>query len=177
MNTREYQLMQVLKKIPLFKGFEVKEALYLLRICRTTSFQPGQTIYVMGEPSMEMLILLKGKLNVTGRSGEILAVIDPGGAIGEMGLFTGQPRSANIIAMSNSTGLVIRKQDLIQLLHGNKDMHIKLLNNLVAMLSERLVETDRLVEKGIEKGGEEEDEEEYDEDDEEGDEYDEDEEE
>ena len=174
MNSQQYQLMQVVQKISIFKGFDVKEVTLLLKICHSMVFEPGQVVYTIGEPGMEMLILLKGRLNVAGGSGEILASIEAGGAIGEMGLFTGHPRSANIIAMEESTGFVIKKKELIALLSNNKNMHIKLLYNLIFLLSNRLAEANRVNEEQLMERGkaEEEDEEEEDEEDEEDEEED-----
>jgi len=49
-------------------------------------------IYRMGEPSDEMMVLLKGHLAVTNNAGDVLAEIKAGAPIGEMGVFTGQTR-------------------------------------------------------------------------------------
>ena len=144
MNAAQYQMMQVVQKIAVFKGLDVKEVVLLLKVSHSTMFKPGQTIYVTGEPGDEMLVLLKGKLNVTGDTGEVFATIGSGNAVGEMGLFTGEPRSANIVAVENSAGLVIRKQELIVLLSNNREIYVKLLNNVINLLSERLAEANQL---------------------------------
>ncbi|MFA6112306.1 MAG: cyclic nucleotide-binding domain-containing protein [Candidatus Latescibacterota bacterium] len=144
MNAQQYQMMQVLQKIPVFKGLDVKEALLLLKICRSAAYKSGQVIYTIGEPSTEMLILLKGRLKVTGRSGEVLATLEAGAATGEMGIFTGQPRSASIVAAEGSAGLIIRKSELMVLLGNNKDLHLRLIYNIVALLSARLAGANRL---------------------------------
>lgn len=158
MNAQQYQMMQVVQKISIFKGFDIKEVMLLLKICHSMVYKPGQVIYAIGEPGTEMLILLKGRLSVTGGSGEILASIEAGGAIGEMGLFTGQPRSANIIAMEDSAGFLINKPELVILLGNNKDMHIKLLYNLISLLSGRLAEANRINEERLLEQGKNEDE-------------------
>lgn len=144
MNAQQYQMMQVLQKIPVFKGLDDKQAPLLLKICRSGAYKAGQVIYTVGEPSTEMLILLKGRLNVTGRSGEVLATLQAGAATGEMGIFTGQPRSASIVAAESSAGLTIRKSELLVLLGNNKDLHLRLMYNIVALLSARLADANRL---------------------------------
>ena len=63
---------------------------------------------------MEMLILLQGQLNVVGDAGEILAQISPGSPVGEIGLFTAEPRSASITDAEAAAGLVITKADLLR---------------------------------------------------------------
>jgi CRP/FNR family transcriptional regulator, cyclic AMP receptor protein len=145
MNRQKYLIMRVVKKMPLFKGLEEKEATSLLRICRPVSYKQGEGIYSAGEASDDMLILLDGKLRVASTAGDELAVIDMGGSIGEMGLFSGAPRSAHVISLEDSTGIVISKADLFRLLHNNKDMHLKILYNMVQLLSSRLAATDNLI--------------------------------
>ena len=144
MNSQQYQMMRVIQKIRAFKGFEIEEVLQLLRICRTGMYRPGDVIYRKGESSDEMLILLKGGVQVVGSEGEILAELGPGTSTGEMGLFTGHPRSANIVAAQPSACLLLRKAELSSLLSHFPDMHLKLVYNIIALLSERLGDANRL---------------------------------
>ena len=146
MKRKQFELHKVVQKIPIFKGFEHNEILAILKTCTSVPIAPGETIYVKGEPSEDMLILLKGELIVRGDSGEKLARIHPGGSIGEMGIFTGLPRSASVTSHEQSAGIVIKKMDLIEVLRTESAMHIKLLSNLVTLLSRRLVDTGALVE-------------------------------
>ena len=52
---------------------------------------------------------MKGRLEVSDQSGEVLATIQPGASVGEMGAFTGEPRSANVIGREETSGLIIEK--------------------------------------------------------------------
>ena len=165
MRKKQYEIRKVVQKIPIFKGFEHNEIRAILRICTSVPIAAGETIYAKGEPSHDMLILLKGELIVAGESGETLALIHAGGSVGEMGLFTGLPRSARITSYEPSVGIVIKKRDLIEVLKRNDEMHVKLLYNLVSLLSNRLVDTGSLVESLQSTDGDEDgDEVEYDED-------------
>ena len=102
MRRKDFEIRKIVQKIPIFKGFEQQQILAILKICTSVPVAPGETIYARGEPSDDMLILLKGKLSVIGDSGEQLALILPGGSVGEMGMFTGLPRSARIVAYEPS---------------------------------------------------------------------------
>ena len=144
MNERQYHLIKVISKIPVFEGFGLEEIQRLLRVCSLKNLSAGQDVYVKGEASDEMLVLLRGKLSVTGESGEELAEIRPGKPIGEMGVFTGEPRSANIITVEDSTVIVFQRQELGALLMTNRDMNLKVLQNLVGILSQRLVQANEL---------------------------------
>lgn len=144
MDERQYQLVRVIQKLRLFKGLEAEAIKDLLQICRLKNYATAQKIYQAGDPSREMLILLTGKLNVISDAGEKLAEISSGSSVGEMGVFTGQVRSADIVAAEASTGIAISKIDLQKLLEKNRDMYLNILQNLVHVLSERLVDANRL---------------------------------
>lgn len=162
MKQQQYHVTKVVQRMPLFGGFDENEVLALLNICRSTSFKLGTTIYRTGTPSVDMLILLHGILSVISKSGEELAEIHPGGSVGEMGLFTGFPRSADIVTLKDSTVIVIKKKDMKGLLKNNPGMHMKLLYNLISLLRNRLVDADNLVESLCFSGDQDEEEEEID---------------
>jgi CRP-like cAMP-binding protein len=63
-----------------------------------------------------------------------------------MGLFTGQPRSADIIAHENSTAIVLKGDELKALLSGAIDMHVKVLSNVIAVLCSRVSDANALTE-------------------------------
>ena len=66
--------------------------------------------------------------------------------VGAMGLFTGQPRSADIIAHDNSTAIVLNGKVLKVLLSGAIDMHLKVLYNVISTLSQRVADANGLTE-------------------------------
>lgn len=140
MNEQQYYLVRVIQKIRIFEGFDLGHIQRLLRIARIQKYAPGKMIYRMGESSDEMMVLLKGHLAVTNNAGDVLAEIKAGAPIGEMGVFTGQTRSANIAALELATGLVIDKEGLMRTFSANADMLIMVQKNLIAVLSERLNE-------------------------------------
>ena len=146
MNQQQYRLMQIIQKIEVFKGLEVEEARFLLQLFHPQSFEPKQQVYTAGEPSTDMLILLQGKLSVTSSSGDALGEIFPGASIGEMGMFTGHPRSANVIAPDKAAGVVITQKALNAFLKSDPAIRSKILQNIVDLLSTRLTEADHKIE-------------------------------
>ena len=146
MNQRQYHLIQIIQKIEVFNGLEVEEVQQMLRFCRPQSFESNQQIYTAGEPSTDMLILLQGQLVVTSKSGKVLGEVLPGASVGEMGVLTGQPRTANVIASGKTGGIVIARNALNSLLASNPPMRAKVLQEMVDILSERLVEANGKIE-------------------------------
>ncbi|MDA0709374.1 MAG: cyclic nucleotide-binding domain-containing protein [bacterium] len=138
MNQHMQRLTQIIQKIDVFNGLTTSDIQELLKVCKMESFAPEAQIYKAGDPSDEMLILLKGQLVVTSASGEPLGSVAAGQPIGEMGVFTGQTRSATVTALTESGGVSIRKMDVEILLARNPNMYVKILKNIVKILCTRL---------------------------------------
>ena len=141
MNQQQHRLMQVLQKISVFKGLELEHIQRLLRVGTSQTYGIGEQVYSIGEPSDEMLVLLQGKMVVTSAGGEELGDLGPGMLTGEMGVFTNQPRSANISSVDRSVAVVIARNALLSVLASNPIIHIRILDNIVEIMSERLSAT------------------------------------
>ena len=143
MNKQQHQLMLVMRKIGVFKGLEIEHIQRILRVAVSKQYDTGQRIYIIGEPSDEMLVLLRGRLLVTTASGDQLGEITPGSPTGEMGVLTDQPRSANISAMEPSVAVVITKKNLDAVLASNAGMYMRIMKNIVELLCERISATNQ----------------------------------
>ena len=84
-----------------------------------------------------MLIVLSGRLRAVNSSGTILGDILPGDTTGGMGLLTGN-RIATVMALEESNGFVIGRSDLWPLLKSNDVLRIKVLENMVDLLCQRI---------------------------------------
>lgn len=60
---------------------------------------------------------------------------------GEMGVFTNQPRSANISSVDRSVAVVIARNALLSVLASNQIIYVRILDNIVEIMSERLSAT------------------------------------
>ena len=143
-DNEQLRLTKIVKKIRLFHGLTLPEIESLLRICSYRSYEQGQRVYALSDSSDELLILLSGRLSIRSEAGDALANIEPGAPVGEMGVFTEQPRSASVIAMEAANGLRISKEHLFRILQTNKEMHFKILQNLLCLLSRRLAEANEV---------------------------------
>jgi CRP-like cAMP-binding protein len=143
MNKQQHQLMLVMRKIGVFKGLEIEHIQRILRVAVSKQFEVGQRIYIIGEPSDEMLVLLRGRLLVTTAGGDQLGEILPGSPTGEMGVLTNQPRSANISAIEPSVAVVITKKNLDAVLASNASMYMCIMKNIVELLCERMSATNQ----------------------------------
>jgi len=146
MNQQQYRLMQIIQKIEVFQGLGVEDVQKLLAFCRPRAYESNQQIYRMGDASLDMFILLQGQLVVTSQLGKVLGEILPGNSVGEMGIFTGEPRGANIIASGKTGGIIITKQALDSLMSSEPAIRAKILQNMVNMLAGRLSGANKKIE-------------------------------
>ncbi len=146
MDQHQYQLMQVIERMEVFKGLTEKEVRSILGISKMRTYPLGHRIYTYDEPSDAMVILLKGQTIVTTESGTGVGSLVQGMSVGEMGFFTGHPRSANVTTTVESSVLEIHKDEFYPLLEESWRMHVKVLQNVVDLLSQRVIETGHRVE-------------------------------
>lgn len=139
-------LLQIVSKLKIFQGLSPRESTLMLKPCVSKTVESSETLYEVGGQSQEMFILLQGRLKVVGKSGTSLGDILPGTCWGEMGVLTGQPRTATVIATQKSIGFTITRQALQIVFRGDQTLHIKVLQNIVNLLSERLTSADAYIE-------------------------------
>ena len=70
--------------------------------------------------------------------GTQIAKIAPVAPVGEMGIFTDEPRSATVVATSASTLFVLGKYQLEGAMRQNKDIEITVSRNVIATLAQRI---------------------------------------
>ena len=140
MQDRTKELVEVLKKIPLFHGLSPTHIRLILGQCTAKSVDPGAKVCVRGKPSDEMYVLLTGKLAIVADNAFRVATITPVTTVGEMGAITGQPRSATVEAVSPSRILIIQKAKLDIILRGQRELKSKIFENVIRMLSAKLVQ-------------------------------------
>ena len=105
----------------------------------------GYVLCYQGEPSDSFYIIVSGRLEVLIRnaSGESRQVgeMSQGEAVGEMGVFTGEPRSATVLASRDSELLKFSKSEF----HELTQRYPQLMRHLTQLLIKRLQRVDREV--------------------------------
>ena len=106
--------------IPLFKDIPESELEKIAPRLTSKTFPADQTIIFRGDEGYSMFILLKGAVAVTLTNDEgveyTIAELGPGEAFGEMALLTGEPRSANVKAVGETTVVEIGQDHLNELM-------------------------------------------------------------
>ena len=88
-----------LREIPIFSHLSDEEANRLAAFATETSVAEGQILMKQGDYSTELIAIEEGSADVI-RDGQKIASLKNGDLIGEMGLLSREPRSADVIATS-----------------------------------------------------------------------------
>lgn len=134
--------MSLLQNVYLFKGMDAKELAAVGALGAVQTFQPGDTIFIKGEPATAMFLIKHGsvKIQQTTKSGDSLTVstLGTGSHFGEMGFIDGQPRSATATAAEPTEVISIDYEKLRGFLSHNKDAAVKFYKELSGFLCGRL---------------------------------------
>ena len=130
--------------MPILRDLTNEQFESLLSIC-TKQELPAHTVVIeeTNRPR-DMYILTEGLLKVTFKGIEV-GIIQPVSTVGEMGVLTGETRSATVITMTKCTLLRIMKYDLYDLYKKDKDFYIKFQNAMLLDLSNKLRMTNEVI--------------------------------
>ncbi|HZA93299.1 MAG TPA: cyclic nucleotide-binding domain-containing protein, partial [Gemmatimonadales bacterium] len=107
--------MEVLRKVPLFSGLGEADLNAFAELTRERSYPKGSVIVFEDDPGDALFLVAAGQVKVVliaedGRE-VILSVLGEGSFFGEMAVIDEEPRSAHVIAMDDSSLLVLRRED------------------------------------------------------------------
>ncbi|GAK51785.1 putative esterase of the alpha-beta hydrolase superfamily [Candidatus Moduliflexus flocculans] len=106
----------VLQPIPLFESLAKDARDFITSRLRSEHFAPGETIVRQGDTGDSLYIIVSGLVKVTKRekdgTSHELARLQNGDYFGEMSLLAGQPRSADITAITETSTLKLSKPEL-----------------------------------------------------------------
>ena len=141
------QIIEFMKKIPLFKGFSDDQYLKLLNICSKKTVKKDSFLCNEGDAADELFVLVKGMFKVLIRGSILVNFISPMGLVGEIGVFTNVKRSASVLAHTDSTVLWIHKHELFALMKNDSSLSQRLLLNVIYDLATKLQEENQIIEE------------------------------
>ena len=134
------QELALLGQLDLFAQFELAELVRIRGASSSISFADGEYVTRIGEVGDALYVLVTGKAVVTAQE-EVLTTLQTGAHVGEMAMVDAQPRSASVISMGESRWLRVARQDIFRIVRQHPELAVKLLWNLVRVLSDRLRRT------------------------------------
>jgi CPA1 family monovalent cation:H+ antiporter len=110
-----------LEEVPLFAGLSKRHLRRIAKLAHIRRFAPGSVMVRTGDTGRSFYVLLDGSAKVT-RSGRRPQRHEAGAFFGEMALFTGEPRTANIVAIEETEVLEIGHAAMKQVFDTNPDL-------------------------------------------------------
>ncbi len=131
--------LQNLRKSPLFEGLSDQELQQLVDNAEHVTFRAGDILMQQGEPGDSAHVILNGGFEIQKQSGQSVITIDvgkPGEIIGEMALLSNAPRSATVVAITESKTLCISQEAFEKLLSTSPSATLAVLRWVMARLSQ-----------------------------------------
>jgi small-conductance mechanosensitive channel/CRP-like cAMP-binding protein len=124
--TEDILCEEVINKVGLFDPLTPQEKMELAKGVVRYLYGPGEMIIRRGDPGSSMFIISRGKAEVQVPSNngdrQAVATLNPGDFFGEMALFTGESRTADVCAVEEVELLEIRKSSIEKLLNQNEEL-------------------------------------------------------
>jgi CRP/FNR family transcriptional regulator, cyclic AMP receptor protein len=133
----------ILRETSLLRSVPAEDLNALAHASRLRSFRRGQVVFTTSDPGDTVIVVVSGRVKVTVRSadgGELtLAIIDPGGVLGELGVVDGGPRSADAETVEECQLLLVPR-DAIRDICARVPSAAQALTNSIAATLRRLTE-------------------------------------
>ncbi len=132
-------IRQALDRLPLLAQVPPAAKARLAAAARPVRYRDGETVFRCGEPGTDgMLIVLDGivRLHLSTSAGReiTLGLVGAGEPVGEIALIDGGPRSADAMALTPVTGLMIRTASAQDVIESDPATALALLRALAARL-------------------------------------------
>lgn len=125
-----------LARVPLFADLGQRQLRRLAKLCREHTYDPGRAVVQQGQMSgVGFFIVADGEADVS-VDGRVVARIGPGDHFGELALISKQVRTATVTAATPLRCLALAFWDFRQFAKDNPDVSWKLMEHLVALLTE-----------------------------------------
>jgi CRP-like cAMP-binding protein len=118
-------LVERLSAVDIFAPLSVEEVGMLAKSAVRHVFAPGELVIRAGEPGSSMFVVHNGRVSVQiSENGQprTVATLSDGDFFGEMALFTGEPRTANVVALEETEVLEIGHAAMKNVFDTNPDL-------------------------------------------------------
>jgi len=141
---QELGVLELIRGADLFKSLTDGELKQITEECRLEAFPRSQHLFREGDAGNHLYVFIDGEaaVQLKGEDGSAvtLAVLRRGDVVGEMALFTGEPRKASAVALTDVQVARIDKSSIAELLESRED----LINAFVSSISARVKAADEL---------------------------------
>jgi len=140
----ESAIVERLSAVDIFAPLSTDETAMLAQAATSHVFAPGETVIRAGDPGSSMFVVHNGRVSVqvneNGRARTVATLTD-GAFFGEMALFTGEPRTASVVADEETEVLEIGHAAMKRVFDNNPDL-VESLSHIIAERRQALAATE-----------------------------------
>jgi CRP/FNR family cyclic AMP-dependent transcriptional regulator len=125
----------LLGKAPLFSRLSKKGLEAILKSATEKAFGAGEKILQEGESGVGFYQILEGSAQVI-RGDTELARLGPGDFFGELAVLDGKPRTADVVALEDTTCLILTRWAMKSIIPAHPDVALGMLEELARRLRE-----------------------------------------
>ena len=124
------KISSILQKLPVFAGLYPDEYDHIHKICIPESITDGEAIFVEGDSSKRMYVLLNGEVQLRAHNQGLIHTVKPGEVFGEIGFISQQKRTATAVSSASSVLLSIDSDAFQQLLEREPRISFNIMRNI-----------------------------------------------
>ena len=128
----------LISEIPLFDSLNFDETQEIEKRLILKQVDKGAIIYKQGSPGRSVCFVVKGELSVIKRAddGDVsIATVRKGESVGEIAIIDGLTRSADVLALTEATVLILKQDVFDKLVEEHPQIGVKMLKSLAKSLS------------------------------------------
>jgi|GEM_PF-503317 len=133
--------------VSLLDGLGEEDSTRFFELASLQTYGDNDSIVSEGEAGDALYVVCRGTVRVLkrtiDRSQEILSTLGPGECFGELALIDRQPRSASVLSVGSAEVFEFLQDDLDNLFATHANIHLRILENLVKIISQRLRNLDQ----------------------------------
>lgn len=129
----EKRVIPLLQKTPIFANTSPASLKAMLKSAVEKTVKAGDKLVKKGETGAGFYLILDGRTEVVA-DGEKLAEFGPGDFFGELAVIDGAPRTADVIAKTDTTCLVVTQWAMRSIISAHSEIALSMLEELVRRL-------------------------------------------
>ena len=127
------KIIPLLKKTPIFAKTSESSLKTMLKAAIEKTVQTGAKLVEKGEAGAGFYLILEGKAEVIA-NGEKLAEFGAGDFFGELAVIDGEPRTADVVALTDTTCIVVSQWAMRSIISTHAEIALSMLEELARRL-------------------------------------------
>jgi len=137
-DTKQYDKSKLLGQSFVFRALNESSRNELASFATIRELKSGEQIFAMGTPGHTMMAIAEGIVRISMQTPTardvVLTELQAGEVFGEVAFLDGKERSADATALTNCTLIVLDRRSLLEVLHKQPELAIKLIELLTGRL-------------------------------------------